>query len=340
MVHNHILTLSFQNEKERILYQGESNYNATITDELIIKENAIIIHFNRSRKFDVESMLFTQNSIIRFELQRALCVYIAAVGSIPRILSLTLQTKNNTFSIEHESFTKQWENFKLDHTLPIEALAHIFQNKGKKAYIALSYFIEAQLIHESTERFRMAWSGVNALINILVAEKEAQQENKKIKALSYYMKQSCQTMKNACETVDTLPEPFWKQLQWYQFYHGKSAKTANAFLSNTLCHGQYTDSLLIEKIGKYCVTFVKDEKEKERFKKRLQVVKQKTTLAPKDRVNFLTCEYCYMVRNRSFHAVQAYPVFCITKETGVNVTHMLSDVLISLCKDLMIDFAR
>ena len=87
--YNHSLTVKFDSEDNELIYSGVSFYNKNIVDDIEIRKNAIIINFVRSSKMKTEMVPDSPKSNIRYQLQRALCFYLAGIGNIPDVDSIT-----------------------------------------------------------------------------------------------------------------------------------------------------------------------------------------------------------------------------------------------------------
>ena len=69
------------------------------------------------------------------------------------------------------------------------------------------------------------------------------------------------------------------------------------------------------------------------------ILKEKSTKKnnrPKDRLKFIVCRYCYMMRNKSFHAETIYPLFVISDDAETRIEKILTEVLLLTIKDLFI----
>ena len=58
-----------------------------------------------------------------------------------------------------------------------------------------------------------------------------------------------------------------------------------------------------------------------------------------EQLRFLTISYCYMLRNRSFHADKPYPVFGLFDESGKSTEDVLTRLLLYVIRDLIAEIA-
>lgn len=166
------LKVAFKSDSNTLLYSGKSFYNKSNSVDMTITENEIHIAFSRSSKFPKENLFDKPRSQIRYHLQKALCFYLATVGSIPEVESMTFNTldkvgENVTASeeISHKEFSSSWHKCKVKEIIPREIGGMIFQNgEGyKKFYISLTYFLKSQLSKFVDDSLGWIWSSFNAL---------------------------------------------------------------------------------------------------------------------------------------------------------------------------------
>ena len=108
--YQHMLKVLFDTNGETSLYSGICYYRKNLSDHINISKNSISITFERTKIFEPEELLNTQNSILRYYLQKALCFYLAVEGSIPRVKDITFTRNNKTFVVEHEKYSSTVKN--------------------------------------------------------------------------------------------------------------------------------------------------------------------------------------------------------------------------------------
>ena len=104
------LTVAFDTTDDTPLYSGICYYRNNLSDNIEIRRSGIFISFERSKKDKPGELLNTQNSIIRYYLQKALCFYLAVEGSIPEVKDITFTCNDKTVSVEYERYAKHWKN--------------------------------------------------------------------------------------------------------------------------------------------------------------------------------------------------------------------------------------
>ena len=325
------LTVAFDTTDDTPLYSGICYYRNNLSDNIEIRRSGIFISFERSKKDKPGELLNTQNSIIRYYLQKALCLYLAVEGYIPKVSAITFTCNDKTVPIEHESFTHHWEDCRADICLDPKAAGIIFESdKGKPFYIMMTHFLKAQLDNFSHDRFRSAWSSLNCLYTYIDAldNEGYRSEEKKLTTLANTMTDN--TMPDSIKRVESLDtESFWKKLNWYNIFNSYSNKEFNRLVS-----GAYEDSFLLELICHYRDVFKAEIKSNDKDWKKIEEKAEKNIYAPKDRLKFLICKYCYHVRNKSFHAERAYPLFIISEDTETRIEKELTQIILLTIKDL------
>ena len=325
------LTVAFDTTDDTPLYSGICYYRKNLSDNIEIRRSGIVVNFERSKKDKPGELLNTQNSIIRYYLQKALCFYLAVVGCIPKVSAITFTCNDKTVPIEHESFTHHWEDCRADICLDPKAAGIIFESdKGKPFYIMMTHFLKAQLDNFSHDRFRSAWSSLNCLYTYIDAldNEGYRSEEKKLTTLANTMTDN--TMPDSIKRVESLDtETFWKKLNWYNVFNSYSNKEFNRVVS-----GAYKDSFLIGLICHYRDVFKAEIKSNDNDWKKIEEKAEKNISAPKDRLKFLICKYCYHVRNKSFHAEKAYPLFIISEDAETRIEKELTQIILLTIKDL------
>ena len=359
--HTYILSLTFLSDRNDKLYEGDSWYNKIINDHLYIGMDRIEITFSRSSKISQEYM-YTPSSPVRYQLYRAACFYLAVIGSLPQVQSIDLSIGDRIISLDPEQLTAHWENCKIEDTLDIDIAAKCFLEDGKYCYIIMTYFLKAQLDTFPHDSFRAAWSGINGLYNYLYHKKkhldrnsdgdsDQARESDKIKALKEYIRNHKLT--NAENYARKLPDDFWTQIQWYNYGQKKTiAKMKDEFDDNI-----YRDRIIYQKLVNYiCSVYKRSADQKEASASSLDETAQnkktgqeivteirktaehklrKKTIDGNERIRFLVCDYCYMLRNRSFHALKPYPVFSMFGNEHTGAESMLTKLMILTIADLL-----
>ena len=197
------LTVAFDTTDDTPLYSGICYYRNNLSDNIEIRRSGIVISFERSKKDKPGELLNTQNSIIRYYLQKALCFYLAVEGCIPKVNAIAFTCNDKTVPIEHESFTHHWEDCRVDICLDPKAAGIIFESdKGKPFYIMMTHFLKAQLDNFSHDRFRSAWSSLNCLYTYIDAldNEGYRSEEKKLTTLANTMTDN--TMPDSIKRVE------------------------------------------------------------------------------------------------------------------------------------------
>lgn len=345
----HYLEVVFKKKETEVLYDGASYLRENLSDQLYISDRKIRIFFSRSKKMPLKDVLDSSNSLIRYQLQRALCFYLAVQGTIPDVSSITFFDGIRKHPIAHESFTDTWKNCNLDILLPKEAVSAVFseRDKGKRVFVVLTYFIKAQLDLFSHDRFRAAWSGINGIYRTFCSN-DKEKEYLQIRKLGESIVQF--EMKNSQELVSSLSAGFWDHLEWYAFVHSRTGDRPYYFLDKENKY-HYSDSVVLERLLLAYKSAYRDEertikkdpkKTKNEYSELTQYVNDTQAVIDrhiidyKEQIRFLVCKYCYMRRNRSFHAEKAYPVFVISKDTETGSEQILTRLLLLVIKDFLI----
>ena len=327
------LIIEFKTDKKDIHYDGSIYVKKNLSDIISVADNLICISFSRDNPAKLGDLLDSPKSIIRGELQKALCFYLGVCGEIPPVKNVTYLRGSKLHLINHEYFTETWKNCTIKHTLLKDDISLIFTNQelASKRYITLSYYLKAQIDKFSNDCFRAAWSGINSFFP---AEGN---ESEKINGFRQFLTDS--RLPLAKQFISTLPDYFWDKLDWYQYIK----KNVNK-MSSICSWNHIKDSLLLDKM----LTLM--EAYEERFteqniqmpdlatlKRQLKRKIEQNTMDCHTRLLFLICDYCYFLRNRNFHAGVPYPVFIISQEAETGVEKNLTELLILLMKDLIKD---
>lgn len=325
------LKIFFDSKDETVLYNGVCYYRKNLLDKINITRNAIEIFFERSKKDKPDELLNTQNSIIRFYMQKALCFYLVVEGSFPKVNKIRFTCNEQSYLIEHENFTHYWENMRVPIRLKQKVAQIIFESaEGKQFYIMMTYFLKAQLDIFSHDCFRSAWSSLNCLYTYIdkLNHEGYRSENNKLSTLSKIIEDN--TMPESLKKIDSLGmDDFWTKLNWYNIFSRYSLKEFNRFMSNP-----YKDHILLDFYCKYQPVFIEEIQLEEKAWEKLKKTSLKETSVPKDRLKFLICKYCYHIRNRSFHAERAYPLFVISEDVETRIENSLTELILLTIKDL------
>ena len=326
-----VLTVLFDTISKSSLYSGTCYYRKNLSDHISISQNSIVITFERTKKDNPEELLNTQNSILRYYLQKALCFYLSVEGSIPGVKDITFTCNNKTSVVEHERFTKNWNNCKVWTCLDPEAARIIFEGpEGKPFYIIMSHFLKAQLDHFSHDRFRSSWSCLNGLYTYLdgLHNEGYRSEQKKISSLLQIIDDN--ELPESLTKIESLDDDtFWKRLNWYCILNSYSMGEFRQLQS-----GKYSDAMLIGLLCRHRAVFAEEIKSDDDVWDKLQQKSEERKAVPKDRLKFLVCKYCYQVRNKSFHAERAYPLFIISEDIETGIEKTLTEILLLLVKEL------
>ena len=325
------LQIEFETDKRVIYYDGPVYVKKDLSDAVLIADNLICISFTREKPAKPNDLLNSPKSIIRGELQKALCFYLGVCGNIPPVRSVLYCRGVKQHVIDHEHFTNTWKNCEIDYPLLKDDISCIFsgQELASKRYINLTYYLKAQLSKFSNDRFRTAWSGINSFFP---AEGN---ESEKINGFRQFLTDS--RLPLAKQFISTLPDSFWDKLDWYQYIK----KNINKMSS--VCSWNYiNDSYLLDKMltlmeayeGRFTEQNIQMP-DLATLKRQLKRRIEQSTMNFQDRLKFLVCDYCYFLRNRNFHAGVPYPVFVIAQEAETGVEKTLTELLIVLMKDLM-----
>ena len=321
----------FDTVHELPLYSGICYYRKNLSDHISIRQDSIEITFERSKKDKPEELLDTQNSVIRYYLQKALCFYLAVEGSIPEVKDITFTCNDKTVSVEYEGYAKYWKNCRVWTCLSSEAARIIFEGpEGKPFYIIMSHFLKAQLDHFSHDRFRSSWSCLNGLYTYLdgLQNNGYRSEEKKISTLFRIL--GGNELPVSLAKIESLDEEgFWRKLKWYNILSDYKQKNFSQ-----LCSAKYSDSMLLELFCRHRAVFAEEISSDDEGWEKLQRKAEEGKTVPKDRLKFLVCEYCYKVRNRSFHAERAYPLFIISEDTETGIEKELTEIILLLVKEM------
>ena len=334
----HILYVLFKGKDSSLLYNGSSFVSTILSDDVLITRNKIEIVFHRTKKIKKSEVLDSPNSIIRMHLQKCLCFYLSVIGEIPTVKSVTFISGTESVEIEHERFTQTWKNCHAEIRIPANNAKCIFDGGREHIfYVMLTYFLKAQLDNFSHDRFRAAWSALNAMYNYIAkckGENDAK-EYKKLRLLMQIIDED--RTKNSVNKAKELDEDFWKSVGWYDLLtHEDKGKLKERFCD---C---YDDKYLLELIKNHALgialkTNIEDINDD--FLNTLDRKIKKNKAIPVDRLKFIIRKECYSRRNRSFHAEKPYPLFVISNDNETNIEKTLTEIVLLLFKDLYILFS-
>lgn len=324
------LIVLFDEKSSEPLYQGDSWYRKNLVDQLDIRRDRIEISFVRAGKIDSD-YLFTSSCPVRIQLYRAACFYLAVTGRMPDVKEIALFQGDKRIEIDGERLTRHWANCRTEITIPPEVAVRCFRENGLKCHIAITFFLKAQLDTFPHDCFRAAWSGINALYNGLKKDKN---DKDNLNALSDFLRR--QKPRRAEKYLRSLDNSFWDHLEWYNYIKWNSLEKATEEVFETEC---FHDRLLYDKIAKQILIqrgkSGKDQAETERLHAVYLKKLEKRSNIINERVRFLVTSYCYMLRNRSFHAGRPYPVFGLFEENMEYPEQILTKVLLYTICDLL-----
>ena len=141
-------------------------------------------------------------------------------------------------------------------------------------------------------------------------------------------------MSETSSYVATLDDRFWKRLEWYNYVRNLNGKTVDDDLQRI---GSKTQDKTIYTL---LANQIRERNKRDKFfdKEKLEVLISKPLKSRKDSIKekyvFLVTEYCYMLRNRSFHAARPYPVFGLFDEENQSTQEQLTAVILRAISDL------
>jgi len=321
------LEILFNNDNDDILYEGISYIKKNLSDTLKVTENSIILSFSRSKTFRISELFNTPSSLVRYGIQRALCFYLSIVGNIPDVKSIHFINPKNKIGIEHSELTRDWQNCNIDICLPKEVCSIIFTShkKAKAVYIALTYFLKAQLACFSNDCFRAAWSGLNSIYN-WYKNNDGDSERKLIDRFADILKDM-----QLCNTISFLKGfdyKIWHKIEWHNFINSQLGKKVTQLLSPN----KYPDFIVLSQLLFY---YKKENFDILDAEKQVKNIIKNKELNYKVQLKFLLCKYCYFQRNRYFHAGKAYPLFVLSNDHETKMENVLTKVLLLTIKDFL-----
>jgi len=311
------------------LYSGPSYLKKNLSDQILISNQEICITFDRN-KSDV-NVLDTKNSLVRYELQKALCFYIATRGTLPDVSSVEFYDGKVWITIQHEHFSDTWKNCHLLLLFSPETMKIIFSNHphAKDIYIALTYFIKAQLDAFPNDCYRAAWTGMNAVYGIF---NQSQKESEQLKVFANIIRNySMDSLSSEIKSMGV--DALLNSLNWYQFMHTERGNKTKRYLD----FNYIKDTRLLTCLINHYHAFRFDITEQEH---NLRNVLQKEREDISSILVFLICDYCYALRCRYFHAKKSYPVFIISKQSEMDVEEGLTKYLLLGIIDIITEYSE
>ena len=322
------LCLKFRMDCAELLYDGESFYNRNIVDHLRITTDSIRITFERMRTARSEEYVYSERSTIRFQLYRAACYYLIVTGSLPEVETISLTWPGGAAELDKNLLINHWEHCDISVCWPKETAARCFSENGRITYIVMTYCLKAQLDLFSHDAFRAAWSALNGVYNHLIGEGR---ERDKLDALKKLLKNT--ELPETEKYTKTLDAEFWRHLQWYNY----AQKIKFQALEPRVLGNEYKDRMIYQNLSRYlCAEYkkIKPQRGKEITTKTEKIAKTKEH-QPREQIIFLVTEYCYMLRNRSFHAAKPYPIFFMKPSDRETEEQKLTKLLLLTIRDLM-----
>ncbi len=346
---SNIITLSveFDTKENEVLYDGEIWYRKNLIDMVRITADKIILTCQRANKAD-ENFIFSPNSPARNELYKAAVFYLCVTGAIPTVKRISLKNNDDTVKIDKDRLTRQWKGIKIEIPLDKTTAARCFFEDGKICYIAMTFFLKAQMGSFSNDRFRAAWSGLNALYNPLTENNHDSDGLKKLRSL---------IKDNGLSTTEKYLEEsgskLWDYLQWHNFIQTAERGCYKKKVAERLISSYYQDYEVYSHLARYSLEQKarydkqKDKRNEEQFVTDNQVKKLTDCLKKQEKArktdyreqaSFIITEYCYAMRNRTFHGARPYPVFRTENDKEEIEEQMITDVLLHTISDLLDSF--
>ena len=334
--YKHKLEVLFACNNSDTIYDGIIYHSKKVIDHVTVKTDTIIIEFERSSKKKKEEILDSPKSNIREHLQKALCFYLATQGTIPDVKDIVYTCGDNAVSMPHEHFAATWKNCDITITLPVENAGVIFKHydnsEEKVFYAVITHFLKAQLDNFSHDRFRSAWSTLNALYTYIddLSNDGYRSEEEKISTLRSVIDNN--DMFSAVSLINELGNSdFWERLSWYHEFNVLTEKQMRKLFSG----GVYNDTELLKCFYKYLCGIQKLEEAHPDLCREFEAkIKKRKIIRPKDKLKFIVCKYCYDKRNVSYHAQIPYPVFVISDEAETSIEQVLTEIVLLTVKDL------
>lgn len=329
------LTVRFCTEKAAVYFEGESYLRSNLSDWISISSREICLTFARIKKPEASTLLFSPNSLFRYQLQKALCYYLAIACEIPKVERIWMATDREETDIDFQAFVQTWDNCRCRSYFKPEDLNVIFSSseKAKFVYIALTYWLKNELSLFRNDGLRSLWSAFNALYGANTSSNDS--ETKKLNRFrsqvmrNEYYKNSISCMK------ELFGDTFWRNQGLYLYVSRTNAK----YLEKC----QYGDSVVLQTILRKLSSISKKTKEDETVRSAMEKIRQELGRCKEneyERLCFLVFEYVYYRRNRMFHGGQEYPVFEFYKNDTDNEDFLLCELLRCFIADSIRAFQR
>ena len=91
----------------------------------------IKLFFTRVKEYSVNDCLYVSTSPTHYEIQRALTFYLAVMGCIPKVKSISLRKGEEEQFLSDMSYTTHWSDCGVQITYDAEVAAKIFAEDGK-----------------------------------------------------------------------------------------------------------------------------------------------------------------------------------------------------------------
>ena len=328
------INVLFDLTDDGLLYSGQSFYKKNLIDQLEIRENCIKLFFTRIKEYSVNDCLYVSTAPTHYEIQRALTFYLAVRGSIPEVKSISLRKGEEEQYLSDMSYTTNWRNCKVQITYDLEVAAKIFAGDGKWPYIVMTYFLKSQLASFSLDQFHAAWSCINAYYNKYSRIGMNREKDKLFKLDDEIRNRKLPMTEQRIKELEKTD--FWDRLQWFNYVkHNNVAKNGEKPKMQQWLYNddRISDRQLFERLAKYVPNPDFSKEQQESFvSKKLKRFQKKYNV----QIAWLICEYCYMLRNRGFHADKPFPLFSLSDigETK-SVENNLSEIILLTVYELI-----
>lgn len=339
-----VLTVEFDVKQKQTLYGGKIWYRDNLIDTLKVTSDRIELTCKRSKKAD-ENFLLSPMSPARNELYRAAVFYLSVMGEFPKIKTVSMKHNGVEIEVDKNRLFQYWDKCRMDIVLDKRTASRCFSKEGKRCYIAMTYFVRAQMGSFSNDRFRAAWSGLNVLYYPLVG----QYENNKLQSLGAHIREEglMRTEQYLEETSTTL----WKSLQWHNLIqNAQRGKYKKGLAEQLIRDDDYQDIEVYSHLSQYLLEQkVRFDKQKVKGKNKpiindeqfenlsecLDKVSKQHKIDYRVQASFLVTEYCYTMRNRAFHGERPYPIFRMKNEKEELEEKQLTNILLYTISDLL-----
>ncbi len=236
--YHYTLQVEFDTDRDDLLYEGVSFYRKNLIDRVSITNHRIRIIFERKSRIDIQEYMYSSQSPVRIQLYRAVCFYLAVTGTLPSVKSISLISEEQEILLEKERLTRHWDHCDIAMTLSPSDAGKCFGENGKSCYIAITYFLKAQLDVFPHDCFRASWSGINAIYAHLGPEDDSR-EREKLDALRLLILN--QPMKESSKYIKGLSDSFWHEINWGLFIKAGKWNNKNRVVED-MYNNQYQDA--------------------------------------------------------------------------------------------------